>query len=55
MLGGLTVTDDGAREAGLKGYKFLRKTIDRELARGNYLEAKEVYLFIADINAKGDS
>lgn len=52
---GLTVTDDGAREAGLKGSKFLRKTIDRELVRGNYLEAKEVYLFIADINAKGDS
>ena len=35
-----------------RGSKLLRMTIDWELMNGNFLEAKEVYLFLEDLNVK---
>ena len=32
--------------------KLLRMTVDREITNGNFLEAKEVYLFLEDLNAQ---
>lgn len=48
---GLFVRSYRMREAA-RGAKLLRMTVDWEIARGNFLEAKEVYLFLEDLNVK---
>jgi hypothetical protein len=48
---GLFVASYRMKEAA-RGSKLLRMTIDWELMNGNFLEAKEVYLFLEDLNVK---
>lgn len=48
---GLCVASYRMREAA-RGAKLLRMTIDWEIARGNFPEAKEVYLFLEELNVK---
>ncbi len=48
---GLFVRSYRMREAA-RGAKLLRMTVEWELTNGNFMEAKEVYLFLEDLNAK---
>jgi len=48
---GLFVRSYRMRDA-VRGAKLFRTTVDRELTNGNFMEAKEVYLFLEDLNAK---
>lgn len=48
---GLFVVSYRMREAP-RAAKLLRMTVDREITNGNFLEAKEVYLFLEDLNAQ---
>jgi len=48
---GLFVRSYRMREAA-RGAKLLRMTVDWELTNGNFMEAKEVYLFLEDLNVK---
>jgi len=48
---GLFVRSYRMREA-VRGAKLFRTTVDRELTNGNFMEAKEVYLFLEDLNVK---